>query len=78
MGVSLELRTDPALDPLKSGDSGFITRLGGVLSGPLPLTMRVFGGRWTIVRRAAALSTIAGSLLTRFGWVAAGRASSAR
>jgi hypothetical protein len=78
MGISLELRTDPALDPLKSGDSGFITRLGGVLSGPLPLTMRVFGGRWTIVRRAAALSTIAGSLLTRFGWVAAGRASSAR
>ena len=75
VGYSIESRRDPALDPLKHGWSGDVTRVGGVLSGPLPLAMRVLGGRSIAVRRLAAVSTVAGSLLTRIGWLAAGRAS---
>jgi formate-dependent nitrite reductase membrane component NrfD len=75
IGVMLEADPDPVLDPLKHGWSGRVTRLGGVLSGPLPLTLRVLGGRSTAVRRIAAASTIVGSLLTRIGWLEAGRQS---
>jgi polysulfide reductase-like protein len=75
IGASLELRQDAALEPLKRGWSGGVTRAGGVLSGPLPLCLRLFGGRSPTARRLAALSTIAGSLLTRSGWLAAGRAT---
>jgi formate-dependent nitrite reductase membrane component NrfD len=75
IGLSLEADPDPVLDPLKQGWSGRVTRLGGVLSGPLPLALRVLGGRSRNVRRIAAASTIVGSLLTRVGWLAAGNES---
>jgi formate-dependent nitrite reductase membrane component NrfD len=75
IGIVLESRHDPALDPLKRGWSGSVTRLGGVLSGPLPLALRVLGGRSMTARRVAAAATIAGSMLTRVGWMAAGRES---
>ena len=51
----------------------------GVLSGPLPLALRIAslfaGGRKRNLRQAAALSGIIGSLCLRYGWVAAGRVS---
>lgn len=76
-GVHLEHRPEAALEPLKHGLSGWITRLGGVFSGPVPLSLRVAaqlsGSRK--MRRAACWSAIAGSLLTRYGWMQAGRAS---
>jgi formate-dependent nitrite reductase membrane component NrfD len=75
IGASIELRRDPALEPLKEGWSGNVTRLGGLLAGPVPFALRVLGARSSAARRAAAISTIAGSLLTRFGWVAAGKTS---
>ncbi|MEP6914078.1 MAG: NrfD/PsrC family molybdoenzyme membrane anchor subunit [Acidobacteriota bacterium] len=75
IGVSLELRADAALDPLKHGWSGAVTRAGGVLSGPVPLGLRLLGRRSPTARRLAALSTILGSVLTRTGWMAAGRAA---
>ena len=75
IGIALETNDDRALDPIKHGWSGNVTRLGGVLSGPLPLALRVMGGRSIAARRVAALSTVAGSLLTRIGWLAAGRES---
>lgn len=75
IGAHVERDSDPALDPLKHGWSGTITRLGGVLAGPVPLALRVFGGRSPAARRAAVISTLAGSLLTRIAWVAAGRES---
>jgi hypothetical protein len=78
MGVALEARMDPALDPVKRGRSGRVTRAGGLLSGPVPLALRLLGGRSPTARRAAAVSTIVGSLLTRLGWVAAGRESARR
>jgi polysulfide reductase-like protein len=43
---------------------------GAWLSGPIPLALRLFGGRRG--RQLAAVSTIAGSLLTRTGWLRAG------
>lgn len=69
-GVVHELDDDPAHAPLKQGSSGALVRAGGVLSGPIPLLLRLFGAR-----KAAALAAIAGSVLTRYGWVAAGHES---
>ena len=75
IGIALETDDDAALDPIKYGWSGDVTRLGGVLSGPVPLALRIMGGRSITARRIAAASTIVGSLLTRVGWLAAGRES---
>ncbi|HVO62949.1 MAG TPA: NrfD/PsrC family molybdoenzyme membrane anchor subunit [Terriglobales bacterium] len=79
-GVRIEGRTQSHLDPLKHGKSGAITRVGGVLSGPVPTALRIASAfasrtRGTSLRRWAALSSVAGSLLTRFAWIQAGRAS---
>lgn len=79
-GYHLERKRDPVVnEPLKHGVSGWITRAGGVLSGPVPLALRLaalLGGRRSRrIRQIAALSGIAGSLLTRYGWVRAGHAS---
>jgi len=76
-GVHLEKRAERELRPLKHGVSGWVTRVGGALSGPLPLALRLaalFSGS-TRLRKAAAISGIAGSILTRYGWVHAGHAS---
>ena len=79
-GVKLELETRPVYRPLKQGRSGWTVRAGGVLSGPVPLALRlaslfVSKQRAAKLRRAASACSIAGSLLTRVGWIDAGRAS---
>jgi hypothetical protein len=79
-GVKVETNFKPSSDPLKKGMSGVITRLGGVLSGPLPLALRlaaVFANerRSKQLVRAASAATLAGSLFTRIGWIRAGHAS---
>jgi Polysulphide reductase, NrfD len=79
-GWRIETRPSPALNPLKQGRSGAIVRTGGVLSGPVPLVLRALSltgneKRARRLRRWAAMSTIAGSLLTRIGWIYAGHAS---
>ena len=78
IGASLELSSREALVPLKQDWTGQVVRAGGVLSGPVPLALRLIAGRSPSARKAAALSTIVGSFLTRVGWLAAGRASAAR
>jgi formate-dependent nitrite reductase membrane component NrfD len=78
VGASLELSSREALVPLKQDWTGAVVRAGGVLSGPLPLALRLMAGRSPSARKAAAISTIVGSLLTRVGWLAAGRDSAAR
>ena len=78
IGLAIESRHDPVEEALTSGRSGQVTRLAGILSGPLPLALRVLGGRSPNVRRAAAVSTIVGSMLTRLGWLEAGRQSASR
>ena len=74
--VGARIETDPSPDsrPLRAGISGTVVRLGGVLSGPVPLAMRTLG-RSPGWRRAASVAALAGSLLTRIGWLLAGRAS---
>jgi hypothetical protein len=79
-GAKIELKREPVNDPLKKGTSGIIVRMGGVLSGPLPLALRVlaaFSGekRSRDLRRYAAIASLTGSYLTRLGWVRAGHAS---
>ena len=79
-GFHLESRREPALDPLKHGVSGTVTRIGGLLSGPIPAALRMltlFSGRKRSdsLRRMAACSAVTGSLLTRIAWVHAGRVS---
>ena len=71
----IELSSDIESEPLRRGASGAMARVGSVLSGPVPLLLRVVGGHSRKTRRLAAASTIAGSLITRLAWVAAGRAS---
>jgi formate-dependent nitrite reductase membrane component NrfD len=78
IGISIESRTDAAFEPLKTGWPGAITRVGGLLSGPLPLALRMLGGDSRGLRRIAALATIAGSMLTRIGWLEAGKKSQIR
>jgi formate-dependent nitrite reductase membrane component NrfD len=78
VGASLELSNREALVPLKQDWTGAVVRAGGVLSGPLPLALRLMAGRSPSARKAAAISTIVGSVLTRVGWLAAGRESAAR
>jgi hypothetical protein len=81
VGASLELpglvgrAGEGALVPLRQGRSGTIVRAGGILSGPVPLALRLLAGKSASARQAAAVSTILGSILTRVGWLAAGRAS---
>ncbi|MGA9510990.1 MAG: NrfD/PsrC family molybdoenzyme membrane anchor subunit [Candidatus Sulfotelmatobacter sp.] len=79
-GLHLEGRQAAALDPLKHGSSGLVTRTGGVLSGPIPLLLRIlslFGSRKrsSSLRRWAAASAVAGSLITRIAWIHAGHVS---
>jgi len=79
-GIYVETERKPATQPLRRGPSGLITRLGGVLSGPIPLALRIaaaFAGRRRSrqLRRVAAASSAAGSFLTRIAWVHAGHVS---
>ena len=64
--------SDSALD---DAGSARLARTAGALSGPLPLLLRIFARRSSGARRIAALSTIAGSILTRVAWISAGRSS---
>ena len=79
-GIRIETGTSIAADPVKHGASGWIIRTGGVLSGPIPLGLRIaslFTPRPTSrkLRRIAAGCSLAGSLITRYAWVHAGHVS---
>jgi formate-dependent nitrite reductase membrane component NrfD len=74
IGASIETRQDRALAPLREGASGWIIRAGGILSGPVPMLLRA-ATRQRSWRTVASIAALAGSLLTRVGWIAAGRAS---
>ncbi len=74
VGVSIEAAEGAASIPLREGLSGLILRTGGILSGPVPLMIRTMS-RSRRARQIASVAALAGSLLTRFGWILAGRAS---
>jgi hypothetical protein len=77
IGASIETRQERALAPLREGMSGWVIRAGGILSGPVPLLLRA-ATRQRSWRIAASVAALAGSLLTRVGWIAAGRTSAQR
>ena len=52
--------------------SGWLIRIGEVLNGPLALVLRFFG-----LVPFAAISFLAGALVSRFGWIAVGKVSGA-
>ncbi|HYS53308.1 MAG TPA: NrfD/PsrC family molybdoenzyme membrane anchor subunit [Thermoanaerobaculia bacterium] len=70
-GYRIETDRAEASDPLRRGATGITTRIGGFFSGPLPLLLRM-----ARFRKAAAASSLLGSLITRMAWVEAGKASS--
>ena len=71
VGAAVELRRHgPADRALRRGRAGFLLRTAGVLAGPGALVLRLAGHV-----PAAAVAFLAGALLSRFGWVEAGRAS---
>jgi hypothetical protein len=79
-GWRLERAGASANRPLKHGMSGTVTRLGGLLSGPLAVGLRLLSllsgkRRRSRFRRWAGVSSVAGSLITRAGWIQAGHAS---
>jgi Polysulphide reductase, NrfD len=79
-GFRIEGNRHPALEPLRHGPSGRITRAGGILSGPVPLVLRLaslFSGKDTSrsLRQLAGWSAVTGSLLTRIAWIYAGHVS---
>jgi hypothetical protein len=80
VGVAIEQETNPAETPLKRGSSGWLIRLGGVLSGPIPLALRTASlfmkpKRATKLRKYAAVSAVVGSAITRVAWIYAGHVS---
>ena len=80
VGAKIELQDNPAEEPLKGGASGWLIRLGGVLSGPVPLALRAVSlfmkpKRAMKLRKYAAVSAVVGSAITRVAWVQAGHVS---
>jgi hypothetical protein len=80
VGAYIEGRSHEHLDPLKHGTSGWITRTGGALSGPVPTLLRtisLFNRKRSSsrLRHWAAWSAVVGSLITRIAWIRAGHES---
>lgn len=76
---ALDTANTPGIEilPAKRGVSGGLIQAGSLLSGPVPLILRVaslFGGNKRL-RQMAAVSGVAGSLLMRYGWTHAGTES---
>ena len=72
LGITLE-RGLGERGPQMGPESRQLSRAAAVLSGPVPLVLRLLAGRSSTARRVAALSTLAGSVLTRVAWVKAGK-----
>jgi hypothetical protein len=75
IGAVIELRHRRVDRVLRHGRTGLAIRLGGLLEGPLPLVLRLAFP--ASARTLAAVSFLAGAILTRYAWLWAGRASSA-
>ena len=75
LDIFLEVRKRPVDAPLHHGKSGWTLRVAGFVEGPASLLLRLFLGGRPGGRYAAAVCFIAGALLSRYGWIWAGRAS---
>ncbi len=75
IAVVIEVRGRYVDRPLRDGEVGSLTRAGAILAGPTALLLRGFGTHAGL-RYLAASCFIAGALIARYAWVAAGRVSS--
>ena len=75
IAILIEVRDRYADRPLREGIAGWLTRAGAILAGPVSLLLRIYGVHSTGARYCAALCFIAGALIARYAWIAAGRAS---
>ena len=75
LGVIFETRRREVDVPLHHGISGIAFRVAGVLDAPAPLFVRLLWGSMPQGRYAAAILFLAGSLLSRYAWIWAGRFS---
>lgn len=76
IAIRIEARGRYVDRPLREGVVGWLVRSGGILAGPVSLSLRIFWPHSPVVRDLAALSFIAGALISRYAWIAAGRVSS--
>jgi hypothetical protein len=76
IAAMIEVRDRYVDRPLREGAVGWLTRAWAVLSGPTPVLFRIFSGHSTAPRYLAALCFVAGALIARYAWIAAGRISS--
>ena len=74
LGAGFELSRLPVNAPLHRGKSALAFRIAGVMAGPGALVLRLISGT-APARRAAAICFLAGTLLSRYAWIWAGRAS---
>jgi formate-dependent nitrite reductase membrane component NrfD len=73
--AGVEFDVAQAAQAIRHGRPGTLARTASLLSGPVPLLLRLIAGRSANARRLTAMATLAGSILTRMAWVSAGRAS---
>jgi hypothetical protein len=76
LAVFVEMRGRSVDVPLREGGNGWLIRAAGALTGPLPLLLRIFFAHDFGIRRLASVCFIAGALLSRYAWIAAGHLSS--
>jgi hypothetical protein len=79
-GIDLLRTHDTAVRPAKQHVSGALIQAAGILSGPIPIALRILSigrgrKRSRRLRRLAAWCGILGSFCMRFGWVGAGTVS---
>jgi formate-dependent nitrite reductase membrane component NrfD len=74
LGVHFEIGRLPVNAPLHRGKSALAFRIAGVLAGPGALILRLASDA-APARRDAAICFLCGSLLSRYAWIWAGRAS---
>jgi hypothetical protein len=77
-GIDLLRTNDTAVRPAKQHVSGALIQAAGILSGPIPIALRILSigrRRGRRLRRLAAWCGILGSFCMRYGWVGAGKVS---
>jgi formate-dependent nitrite reductase membrane component NrfD len=76
VAVWIEIRGRAVDAPLREGRVGWLIRVAGTLTGPLPLVLRIFFVHAFGIRQVASVSFILGALLSRYSWIEAGHVSS--
>ena len=76
LAVFIEMRGRAVDAPLREGRTGWLIRVAGGLTGPVPFVLRVFFAQVFGIRRLASGCFILGALLSRYAWIEAGHVSS--